>query len=68
VSSLKTSPYFIPWGGDIFAFIIATNVYGDSEHSDIGNGAKIITYPIPPISLSENYILRASNSITLMWL
>jgi len=41
------------WGDSIYAKVIAYNKYGDSQSSDAGNGAIIITYPDPPINLFE---------------
>ena len=54
VSVLRSSPYSLTWGSSVYAIIIATNVKGNSPKSNSGNGAIIVTYPDPPISLSEN--------------
>jgi len=48
VSTLRDSPYNLPWGSSIFAVITATNAYGTSVASDPGNGAIILTVPDKP--------------------
>lgn len=67
VQSFKTHPYLLPWGADVYAKVIAINVYGASQESDAGNGAAIITYPDAPINLSEDYSLRTATAIGLQW-
>jgi hypothetical protein len=42
LNTLKSSPYSLVKGDSVFAKIISTNVYGDSDvYSDAGNGALI---------------------------
>jgi hypothetical protein len=67
VLSLISSPYSIEWGSDIYAKVIALNVYGASIASDAGNGAKIITNPDAPLNLAEDYSLRTATSLGLTW-
>lgn len=38
---LKASPFFIEWAGSVYAKVVAVNIYGHSEASDPGNGAKL---------------------------
>jgi hypothetical protein len=51
VATLRTTPYSLPWGSSVYAKAIAINLYGDSDQSDAGNGAIIITTPDAPINL-----------------
>lgn len=61
-------PYSLPWGADVYAKVIAINIYGMSEISDAGNGAAIITNPDAPVTLAEDYSLRTATSLSLTWL
>jgi len=54
VNLLIAAPFNLPWGSRVYTKIVATNIKGDSEESDAGSGAVIITYPDPPINLVEN--------------
>jgi hypothetical protein len=51
----------------VSAKVVAYNVYGDSDESDVGNGALILTNPDPPISLAEVVASRTADSITIEW-
>ena len=68
VTSLKNPPFSLPWGSSVFVKVVAFNIYGDSLTSDVGNGAVIITYADPPVSLIETIAQRAPTSITFSWL
>jgi hypothetical protein len=67
VTNLKNPPFSLEWGSSIFAKVVAFNIYGDSLNSDAGNGAVIITYADPPVSLVESVSQRAPTSITFSW-
>jgi hypothetical protein len=67
VSTLKDAPYSLDWGTSIFAKVVAYNIYGDSEISEAGNGAIIITYADAPLDLIETISARTSSSITFTW-
>jgi hypothetical protein len=43
VSTLQAHPYSFDWGAEIYAKVVATNDYGDSIESELGNGAIIMT-------------------------
>jgi hypothetical protein len=47
--------------------VTATNVKGDSDVSDVGTGATIITVPDAPLNLSEDISGRTPTSIGLTW-
>lgn len=67
VSTLRDAPFSLPWGAGIYAQVIAFNSYGDSETSDAGNGAVIITYADAPLDVIEVVAQRAADSITISW-
>jgi len=56
---LRTDPYNLPWGSEIYAKVTAINIYGESLSSSEGNGAVILTYPDPPINLVEDWTLKS---------
>lgn len=57
----------MPYGSSIVVKLIAYNNYGDSEESDPGNGAVILTYPDAPVNVAEVYSERAATSLGLSW-
>lgn len=67
VNLLITAPFNLPWGSRVYTKIIATNIKGDSEASDAGTGAVIITYPDPPVNLVENVAQRSSSTLGFTW-
>jgi hypothetical protein len=57
----------LPWGSNIYAKVIAYNIYGDSLISEAGFEAIILTYPDAPVNLAETVSARTDNSITFTW-
>jgi hypothetical protein len=51
----------------IFAEIIATNYYGNSPASPIGNGGLVKLVPDAPISLTNDPSLTSASSISFYW-
>lgn len=51
----------------MFAKVVATNVYGDSEQSTEGNGAVYTRVPDAPINLAEDNSVRTSTDNGLTW-
>ena len=66
--SLHLSPFLLPWASHVFAKVIATNLYGDSEESLPGNGAIIYAIPDKPLDLTEDYGQRTATSLGLTWI
>lgn len=60
-------PYSLDWGDSIWAKIVATNLVGNSEESDEGNGAVILTNPDAPVSLANDNTSTSASQITLTW-
>jgi hypothetical protein len=67
VTALKAAPFSLPWGTNVHAKIVASNVYGDSAESVPGNGAYITTNPDPPINMIERYSDRSPTTLGLTW-
>jgi hypothetical protein len=58
---LKLAPFALAWGDEVYAKIIATNIYGDSLVSDPGNNAIILTVPDAPVSLANNAVITSGS-------
>jgi hypothetical protein len=67
ISTLRASPFSLPWGSSVFAQLVGYNSYGDSAISPAGNGAIILTVPDAPTSLAEVTTSRTATSITFNW-
>ena len=64
---LRAAPFNLQWGDAIYAYIVATNIYGDSTASPAGNGALLITSPDSPINLVEDLAQRSETTLGLKW-
>lgn len=67
VTILRAAPFNLPWGSSVWAKIRSTNLYGNSEFSNFGNGAVITTNPDPPTSLAEDETQRDSTTLAFTW-
>jgi hypothetical protein len=67
ISELISSLYNLPWGSEIKAKLIARNAYGDSEESDVGGSAVILTNPDKPLNVVEVYSERTATSLGVSW-
>jgi len=65
INTLKQAPFQLAWGSSVYAYVVATNIYGDSDYSPRGNGAVIITKPDAPESLSEDTLFRRPSELGL---
>ena len=52
--AINGSPYLKAWGSSIWAKVSATNAYGTSDFSTLGNGAVIVTVPDAPRNVQSN--------------
>ena len=57
----------MPWGSSVYATITAYNVVGDSDASEPGNGAIILTIPDAPTNLENAPTVTTANQIGLTW-
>jgi hypothetical protein len=67
ISVLRDAPFFLEWGTHVYAKIVATNAVDDSDISPEGNGAMIVTVPLPPINLENVDSITNGNQIGLQW-
>lgn len=67
VATLLASPFNHVYGNSIYATVTATNSFGDSGVSPVGNGGVLITKPDQVINVAEDQSLRAATSISLTW-
>jgi hypothetical protein len=66
-SILRSTPFNLPWGSEIYAYVIAINSYGDSSESSGGSGAKILTKSDAPVSLRNDPSITNANRIGISW-
>jgi hypothetical protein len=64
-SVLNQAPFNLAWGAQVYAQIIAYNIYGNSTVSSPGSGAIILTSPAAPVNLAENVVARTATSVGL---
>ena len=67
VSVLRETPFSLPWGSTVIAKVLATNSLGSSDYSQNGSGAKIITKPDAPISLTEDTTIKSPTILGISW-
>ncbi len=68
LSTLKSAPYLLTKGDSIYAKVISTNLYGDSEvFSEVGNGAVIENVPDSPINLTNDLETTTDTVIKITW-
>lgn len=61
------APYSLAWGTEVFAKVMATNVYGDSIESPIGGGGIIVRVPDAVIDFVEVYGERTPTTLGMSW-
>ena len=67
ITTLKASPYSLPWGASVYAIVSAINIVGTSAASAEGNGAVILTNPDAPTSLANDATVTLSTQVGLTW-
>lgn len=67
IATLKLAPFNIAWGSEVFAKVTAINIYGESEESEEGNNAIILTVPDAPLNLIGVESLTNGVQIGLTW-
>jgi hypothetical protein len=65
---LRFSAFQLPWGSYIYAKIVAINLYGHSQESDVGNGAQILSAPLYPVQVEEYLPARLPTELGIQWL
>jgi len=64
---LVAAPFSIPWNTKIYATVSASNFYGTSATSAVGEGATIVTVPNAPKNLMNNATVTTSTQIGFNW-
>ena len=67
VSLLRTNPFNLDWGSEVFAKVIAFNNLGESSESQASAGALLITVPTQPLGLTDLPTEAKAGSIKLTW-
>lgn len=67
ISDLIQAPYHRDWGASIYAKVIAINIIGNSQVSEAGNGAIILTVPEAPTDLANVPAITLANQVGLTW-
>lgn len=66
-SSFVSTLYGLQWGTEVYAKVVAYNIYGDSVDSDISNPTILMTNPDAPVLLTENTSLRSFFDLAFAW-
>lgn len=67
VTTLLAPPFEIPWGSSIYARVKAYNVIGNSDFSEPGNDAVILSVPSAPTTLRDVPDITTGFQIGLEW-
>jgi len=67
LDTLIVAPYSLVLNEEIWAKVIATNVYGDSPFSAAGNVGLTKLIPDAPINLANNAAITDAAKIGLVW-
>jgi hypothetical protein len=67
VSTLKATPFELPWGDGVYVKVSAVNVVDEGDRSEAGNGAVIVTIPTAPLNLVELPEITNAIQIGLAW-
>lgn len=67
LSTLTAAPYSLLKGYSIYAYVIATNIYGSSPPSEKGNGGVIVLIPDAPILLADDIAVTSRTVIKFSW-
>jgi len=67
LSHLSALPFQLLLGAEIQIKVMATNAYGDSVISDVGNGAIMVHVPDAPINLQDDPLTTSDSVIRFIW-
>jgi len=67
LTTLIEAPFNLVRDESILAKVVATNFYGSSEQSIEGNGASMLVYPDPPITLQNDATVTDASKIRFTW-
>ena len=64
---MKASPFNLSNSDKVNATVISINLLGDSDVSNVGNGAIIVTTPEAPTNLVKDHSLTTTNQVSFAW-
>jgi hypothetical protein len=67
LAELQSAPISLTEGDHVNVAVTATNYYGESPSSVLGDGASIWVIPDAPVSLSNNALITDASRIGLTW-
>jgi hypothetical protein len=62
-----SAPYNLEYGDNIYAKLLATNIFGDSPVSNSGGGATVVVVPDAPIDLIKDTTVSSKSIIKFSW-
>lgn len=67
LTTLITSPFDLEKDDQVYVRVTASNLYGESEISNIGSGAVIVLVPDAPLTLNDVPEVTLQDRIGLAW-
>lgn len=67
LETLYVAPYSLLQGDSIWAKVTATNSYGTSIESIVGNGDVVVFVPDPPINLIDDVATTSAFVMGMLW-
>jgi hypothetical protein len=67
LETLTGEPYLLVQGDSVWAKVTATNSYGTSEESQVGNGDVVVLVPDSPLNLRDDEPVTTAFVIGLLW-
>ena len=65
LDTLTAAPFLLSLGEAVNTKVLATNFYGSSDYSQVGNGAVIVLVPDAPQSISDKPSVTLNDRIGL---
>lgn len=66
-NTFVSSLYGLAWGEEVYAKIVAYNIYGNSAESVLSNPTVLMADSDVPINLQENIALRSFTQVAFTW-
>lgn len=67
LTTLYAAPFNLIGGDDVYAKVVASNLYGPSVESDPGHGAQIVLVPDAPLQLRDEPTITSETQVGLIW-
>lgn len=66
--TLQGEPWNLDLGDSVYVTVTASNLYGESLPSPVGNGATVVQIPDPPIQLQDDTSVTTASVIGITWI